>query len=238
VREIILNGSMLAAIPLAMLAGLVSFLSPCVLPLVPGYLGFISGSSASRGRLIAGSAMFVAGFTIVFTLLGAAAGSLGSFLVGKTEIIERVLGVVVIVMGVVMIGGFAWLQRTVKFQVSSRFGVFSALLLGFAFGIGWTPCIGPTLSAVLSLSLDSNSALRGVLLAIFYSLGIGVPFILIALGFGWAKTSVQFVKRHIRAFNIGGGSLLVALGVLMVTGLWSTFTSYLQVVFGGFNPAL
>ncbi len=237
-REIILNGSLLAAIPLALLAGLVSFLSPCVLPLVPGYLGFVSGSSASRARLLGGAALFVAGFTTVFTLLGAAAGSVGSFLVGKTAIIERVLGVLVILLGLVMIGGLAWLQRSFKFQVTPRSGLLSALLLGFAFGIGWTPCIGPTLSAVLSLSLDSSSAARGVVLAVFYSLGIGVPFILIALGFGWAKNSVQFVKKHIRAFNIAGGALLVLLGILMATGVWASITSYLQVVFGGFNPAL
>ncbi|MEY4043634.1 MAG: hypothetical protein RL529_1201, partial [Actinomycetota bacterium] len=199
--EIILNGSLLAAMPLALAAGLISFLSPCVLPLVPGYLGFVSGSvgsgeKKSRRRIILGAVLFVLGFTLVFVSLGAAFGSLGTILQsGLASVIQRILGVVIVLLGLVMVGQFGFMQRTFKMQVSPRLGLISAPLLGIAFGLGWTPCIGPTLSAVLTLSLDGASAGRGALLTVFYSLGLGLPFIAIAAGFGWASKSVGFVKR-------------------------------------------
>lgn len=239
-NDIILNGSLLAAIPMALLAGIVSFISPCVLPLVPGYLGFVSGMSAVKSRVLLGSVLFVLGFSVVFVSFGALFGGLGAAVyAGGLMWVQRVLGVFVIFLGFVLMGQFKFMQRTMKLQVSPKFGLFSAPLLGFAFGLGWTPCIGPTLAAVLTLASDAGSPSKGALLAFVYALGIGLPFIAIAAGFGWATRSVSFIKRHIRGFNIAGGALLVLLGLLMVTGIWSAFASWLQLeVFGYFQVAI
>lgn len=243
--DIILNGSLLAAMPMALLAGLISFLSPCVLPLIPGYLGFVSGMSgtgeaASRKRTLIGAVLFVLGFSLVFVSFGAAFGGLGAVVYANgLQWVQRVLGLFVFALGFVMLGQFGFMQRTIKLQVSSKLGLVGAPLLGVAFGLGWTPCIGPTLAAVLSLASNSGDPVKGALLAFIYALGIGLPFIAIAAGFGWATKSIGFVKRHIRKFNIAGGVLLMVLGLLLVSGIWNTFAAWLQLeVFGYFQLAI
>lgn len=231
--EIVFDGALWLAAPIALAAGLISFLSPCVLPLVPGYLGFLGGASATtrrRGRLVAGVLLFILGFTVVFVAMGVLAGTLGRFFLQYGDIITRVLGVVVIVLGLVFVGVFGVAQRTVKPQVRGGLGLLGAPLLGVAMGIGWAPCIGPTYTAILSISLTQADPWRAVVLAVVYSLGLGIPFLLIALGFGWATRSVAFFRRHIRAINIAGGALLIVLGVLMVTGVWTSVMSSLTGV--------
>lgn len=255
--SIVFDGALWLALPIAMLAGLISFLSPCVLPLVPGYLGFLGGAAGAtgaattgvggatagagggrtaaqrgRGRLLLGVVLFIAGFTLVFVAMGVLAGSLGRFFIQYQDVITRVLGVVVIVMGLVFLGLFGVAQRTVKPQVRSGLGLIGAPLLGIAMGIGWAPCIGPTYTAILSISLTQADPWRAVVLAVAYSLGLGIPFVLLAVGFGWATRSVAFLRRHIRAVNIIGGVLLVILGLLMVTGVWTSVMSQLQGVIG------
>jgi cytochrome c-type biogenesis protein len=238
-----IDGPLFAAIPIALLAGLVSFLSPCILPLVPGYLGYVGGVSGADGRpdrrrLVAGVLLFILGFTLVFTLTNAAFGALGLWLVRWDDLIIRISGVLVIALGLVFIGQFSFLQRTIKPGWAPRTGIAGAPLLGIVFGLGWTPCLGPTLVTITAMSLSSGSAVQGVILGVAYSLGLGIPFLLIALGFGWAATTVAWVKRHIRVINIVGGAVLVVIGVLMVSGLWSLFMSSLGVMILEFVPAL
>ena len=237
------DGPLFVAVPVALLAGLISFLSPCILPLVPGYLGYVGGVTGADGRpdrrrLVAGVLLFILGFTLVFTLTNAAFGALGFWLVRWDDLIIRFAGVLVIAMGLVFIGQFTFLQRTIKPGWAPRTGLIGAPLLGIVFGLGWTPCLGPTLAAITAMSLTSGSVAQSVLLGIAYSLGLGVPFLLIALGFGWVATSVAWAKRHIRVINIVGGAILVAVGVMMVSGLWSILMSELAVMILEFVPAL
>lgn len=280
---LIVDGALWVAVPIAILAGLVSFLSPCVLPLVPGYLGFIAGAVAprtlpsptspsltpagspvahhssgsgiatgeqraaegaargdeargqvvpgvGRGRLLAGVLLFIAGFTLVFISMNVLGGTFGRFLLEFQGPITRVLGVIVIVLGLVFIGLFGIAQRTFRPALGGNLGLVGAPLLGIALGIGWAPCIGPTLTAILSLSWNLGDPGRGAILGLAYSVGLGLPFVLLALGFGWATRSVAFIRRHIRVVNIIGGALLVLLGILMVSGVWTAIMSQLQGV--------
>jgi cytochrome c-type biogenesis protein len=244
---VVVDGALWVALPLAVLAGLVSFVSPCVLPLVPGYLGYLGGATdahsstststagastaaGERRRLLVGVALFIAGFTVVFVTVTILGGTFGILLLQYANTLTRIFGVVIILLGLVFIGFFGIAQRTLRPRIQGRAGLIGAPLLGFALGVGWTPCIGPTLAAILSMSWNLGDPARAGLLGLAYSLGLGIPFLLLALGWGWASRSVGFLRRHIRALNIIGGSLLVLLGLLMVTGLWTALMSALQQV--------
>ncbi|WP_111467100.1 cytochrome c biogenesis CcdA family protein [Microbacterium suaedae] len=242
VEQLVGGGALWIALPIALAAGLLSFLSPCVLPLVPGYLGFISGTvtsrsdqggSATRGRLVGGVLLFIAGFTVVFMAVNVFSGSLGMFFLQYQDVITRVLGAVVIVMGLVFLGLFRPMQRTMKPNMNGDLGLVGAPLLGLALGIGWAPCIGPTLAVIMSLSWNTGDPWRAGLLGLVYSLGLGIPFLIAALGLGWATRSLAFLRQHVRIVNIIGGSLLILLGLLMVSGIWTMIMSRLQGVIGG-----
>jgi len=238
---VVLNGGLWLAVPIAIAAGLLSFLSPCVLPLVPGYLGYVSGVTSgrekTRGRMLAGVGLFVAGFSVVFLAVSLLIGTVGVFVTQYTDVILRVAGVVVILMGIVFIGQVSFLQRTIKPGWQPRTGLIGAPLLGIVFAVGWTPCVGPTLIAVSSMALDQGDLWRALLIGVAYCVGLGIPFLLVAIGFGWVGSSVQWVKRHIRAVNIAGGVLLILIGILMVSGLWRGIISAFGAVIDGFqNP--
>ncbi|WP_406285717.1 cytochrome c biogenesis CcdA family protein [Embleya sp. NBC_00896] len=228
------TGSLLAALPIALLAGLISFFSPCVLPLVPGYLSYVTGVSgadlkdARRGRLFLGTLLFVLGFTLVFVSTGAAFGAFGRSMVAHQGTITRIFGAVTIVLGLSFMGVIPGLQREFRLHKRPTIGLVGAPLLGMVFGLGWTPCIGPTLSAVLSLSANEASANRGALLTAVYCLGLGVPFLLTALAFRKALGAFAWVKKHyVWVMRLGGG-MLVALGTLMLTGVWDQMMREMQ----------
>jgi len=238
------SGTLWAAIPIALIAGLLSFLSPCVLPLVPGYLGYISGTVlpkekqgelAPRGRLVVGVLLFIAGFTVVFMAMNIFSGGLGVFFLKYNDVITRILGVVIIVMGLVFLGLFGFAQRQAKLSLNSNLGLAGAPLLGLALGLGWAPCIGPTLAVIMSLSWNTGDVWRAAILGLTYSLGLGIPFLLVAFGLGWAAKSLTFMRRHVRTINIIGGSLLILIGALMVSGIWGIFMSRMQGVIGSVN---
>ncbi|WP_328708553.1 cytochrome c biogenesis CcdA family protein [Microbispora hainanensis] len=234
------TGSLLLAAPIAAAAGLVSFVSPCVLPLVPGYLSYVTGMSGDpkRSRMVLGSALFVLGFAAVFVLGGALFGSLGAALHGNVDVITRVLGVVTIVLGLAFVGIVPGLQRDVRIHRLPAAGIATAPLLGVVFGLGWTPCIGPTLAVVMTLSVNQGSALRGAALAFAYALGLGLPFVVAGLAYRKALHTFKAVRRHTPLITKVGGAMLVAVGVLLVTGQWSEIIAHLQVWVGGFRPVI
>lgn len=233
-----LTGGLLLGAPVALAAGVLSFASPCVLPLVPGYLGYVGGvdraGGSGRGRLVLGSALFVLGFSLVFVLTFVVFGAAGYFLIRWQDLITRLAGVLVAVLGVVFIGGLGPLQRRLAPEWRPRAGLIGAPLLGAVFAVGWTPCIGPMLGVIQSLALSSGSVGTAAMLAVCYSAGLGLPFVLLAVGFGWATGAVAVLRRHIRTINLAGGALLVVVGVLMVSGVWSLAISALQSWVGGY----
>ena len=243
IGELVLSGNLALAMMIALAAGLVSFASPCVLPLVPSYLAYVGGFAGDgekqdRGRLLLGVGLFVLGFSVVFVTLGVLFGTAGLLLRPWLDLILRIAGVLVILMGLVFIGQVTFMQRTIRPQWKVATGLAGAPLLGIVFALGWAPCIGPTLTAVYAIALDGGNPARGALLAVAYCLGLGIPFLLVALGLGWVTGSVAWLKRHIRVINIVGGAMLIAIGLLMVTGLWRVFVSGLGSVINGYVPAL
>lgn len=242
--ETVLTGSLLLAMVVALAAGVVSFLSPCVLPLVPAYLSYVTGmigvdlAEARRGRLLLGTSLFVLGFTAVFVSFGALFGGLGSVLLEYADVVTRVLGAVTIVMGLAFMGAVPWLNRTWHPQQRPAVGLAGAPLLGVLFGIGWTPCIGPTLGAVQTLAYDQASAARGALLTAVYCIGLGLPFLVVAVAFRRAAGAMAFLKRHYVAVTRVGGGMLVVLGVLMVTGWWEELAVQMRVWTASFGTPL
>ena len=286
--DTVANGSLLLAVPLAFAAGVVSFLSPCVLPLVPGYLSYITGLTGAelapapvapsgvgtpsaggtpsaavgtpapatatpstatataveaapvhrRSRVVLGTLLFVAGFSVVFVAYGALFGTLGNALIEYGEQITRVLGLVVIILGLMFMGLLPGLTREYRFHRAPSYGIWGAPVLGVLFGLGWTPCIGPTLAAVQSLAFTEASAARGALLSLVYCLGLGLPFLIVGLAFRRAMGALGWVKRHyLLVMRIGGG-LLVLIGLMLVTGYWNDLTIAMRTWVSGFSPAL
>lgn len=240
----VLSGSLLLALPVAAVAGLVSFFSPCVVPLLPGYLSYATGlsgadlESARRGRMVLGSVLFVLGFTFVFVALGTASGALGEALWVYSREITVLLGVVTIVLGVAFLGLVPWMQRDIRVHRVPAVGLTAAPLLGMVFGLGWTPCIGPTLAAVSSLAMNEGTAGRGALLSVAYSLGLGIPFIAAGFSFRRMLGAVSWVRRHQVWVTRLGGVMLIAVGVLLLTGLWDQWVAELRGWIGGFETAV
>jgi cytochrome c-type biogenesis protein len=243
--QTVLTGALLAAIPIAILAGLVSFFSPCVLPLVPGYLSYVTGvtgtdlADAKRGRMVVGASLFVLGFSAVFVSGGALFGNFGWTLQEHRQTLSRVFGAITIVLGLAFMGivrGFT--QREFRFHVRPALGLAGAPLLGVLFGLGWAPCVGPTLGAVNALAFSDASAGRGALLMVFYCFGLGIPFIVAAVAFRRTLGAFAWVKRHyVWVMRLGGG-MLVAVGVLLVTGVWDHITYQMQIWSSSFTPGI
>ncbi|MFE4534844.1 cytochrome c biogenesis CcdA family protein [Streptomyces scopuliridis] len=244
-NETVYSGAMLLALPIALLGGLISFFSPCVLPLVPGYLSYVTGVSgtdlaeARRGRMVVGASLFVVGFTAVFVSGGALFGYFGSTLQDHREVLSKVLGVLMILMGVFFMGMMPWLtQREFRFHKRPVSGLAGAPLLGALFGIGWTPCLGPTISSVNALAFDQASAGRGAVLTVAYCLGLGLPFVLAAVAFRKALGAFGWIKRHHVWVMRIGGAMMILTGLALLTGAWDSIVQDMQTWSDGFTVGI
>lgn len=242
-------GSLGLAVPVALIAGLVSFFSPCVLPLLPGYLSYATGLSGAdlaageaanrRGRMLLGSLLFVLGFAVVFVLIGAAFGSVGVWLRTWQDEIQVGLGVLLIVLGLVFAGALPWLQRDLRIHRIPAVGLGAAPVVGALFAIGWTPCIGPTYGVIVNLTYVDATAMRGALLSLCYALGLGIPFVVAGLAYRRTLGVAGWVRRHQAWVMRIGGIMLVTIGVLMLTGWWNHLVQWLQIhLVSGFEVGL
>ena len=235
--EQILNGFLITAFPVAFIAGLISFLSPCVLPLVPGYLSFAAGFSENKGKVLLGSTLFVGGFSVVFISYGAIFGGLGNQLAANEKVISRILGMLTIFLGFVFLGKFPF-APTFRPRMKTTGGLIGAPLLGVLFGVGWTPCIGPALAAVQTLAFQESSAVRGAILSLGYCLGLGIPFIASGLFFDRSQPLRKFLVRRGDLISKLGGAFLIAIGVLQVIGTWGQIMNSLRSLISDFIPVV
>jgi cytochrome c-type biogenesis protein len=248
--DLVTDGPLLVAAGVAALVGLISFASPCVLPLVPGYLSYVaglvgtgtatgptgSGGTATavrtevspRARMVLGAMLFVLGFSVVFVAFATAFGGLGRLVLQYSRTVDIVFGLITVVVGLAFLGWLPLLQRTKKLSVRPAAGLAGAPLLGVVFGLGWTPCLGPTLAAVYSLALSEGTAARGAVLGVAYCLGLGVPFVLVALGARWAMGATGFLRRHAGTVTRVGGAVLVLVGLMLLTGAWTELMQWLR----------
>jgi cytochrome c-type biogenesis protein len=243
-EQTVADGSLVLAVPIALAAGLVSFLSPCVLPLVPGYLGYVTGLTGESledrrpGRMVAGIGLFVLGFTAVYVLILSTAAALGGLLFAHREGLTRVLGGVTIVLGLIYLGAVPALQGERRLDVRPAAGLAGAPLLGAVFALGWTACTGPTLGVIVGLAGIGGDPARGALLAVAYCFGLGIPFLLAGLAYRRAMGALGVVRRHRRLVTRLGGGLLVAVGLLLVTGLWTELVTRVQGTIAGYETVL
>ncbi|WP_353650403.1 cytochrome c biogenesis CcdA family protein [Nakamurella sp. A5-74] len=247
--DTVASGPFLVAGGLAVAAGFVSFASPCVLPLVPGYLSYLTGlvgaenseqsrggratatATAVRSRVVQATLLFIAGFTVVFVLQSMIVIGFSRLLSDNQDWLTRIGGVVMVVMGLALMGWVRPLQREARIHAKPRGRIFGALALGAIFSLGWTACLGPVLAGVTSLAISSDwngNAWRGLYLVVLYCAGLGIPFLLLAFGFGWASGAVGFLRRHARVIQVVGATAMIVLGLLMVVGLWGDFIGWLQ----------
>lgn len=234
-QETALSGSLILALPVALLAGLISFFSPCVIPLLPAYLSYATGLSgaeladARRSRMVLGAVLFVLGFSVVFILIGSLTGAAGAWLFVHTRQLNLVLGVITILLGLAFLGAVPFLQRDWRVHRVPGVGLAAAPVLGFLFGVGWTPCVGPTLAAINVLSFNEATAARGAVLSGVFALGLGLPFIAAALAYRRMLGAFAVIRRHQQLIVRLGGVMMIAVGVLLVTGWWDVLVQWLQL---------